>query len=125
MEHFNACLNGETAPICDDSTLQGLIAKLEGLQEFELWINLEDGPSLTMLRNKGRAWLMYLRCSEDSGFHSQGPSQDGFTSFKLTNGQDDEYPNSWCIDLATCLEAIAAFVRHDGKMFDGVTWVED
>ena len=36
--------------------------------KFEIWLSVEGGPSICMLRNGKHAWLMYLRFEGDSGF---------------------------------------------------------
>jgi hypothetical protein len=93
--------------------------------QFELWISRDDGPSLAMLRNGNHAWLMYLRFCGDSGVVSRGDEQkQGTCSYALSNGQIDEYPLSWCVDLQECYKAIAYFFVNDGARYGFVTWQE-
>src|SRR5437762_3798151 len=78
--------------------------------QFELWISRDDGPSLTMLRNGDNAWLMYLRFKGDSGVvSSSAPRKIGICSYTLSNGEINECPLSWCIELEECYKAVAYF----------------
>jgi len=93
--------------------------------QFELWIRAQDGPSMTMLRNGNHAWLMYLRFGEDSGFVSQGDRNlHGTCSYTLGNGQVDEYPLAWCIDIEQCYKAMAYFFVNNGTKPNFVSWQE-
>jgi hypothetical protein len=92
---------------------------------FELWISRNDGPSLTMLRNGDHALLMYLRFDGDSGVVSKGDQQKrGVCSYVLSNGQIDEYPLSWCVNLEECYKAFAYFFVNDGARYDFMAWQE-
>ena len=91
--------------------------------KFELWLSAERGPSVCMLRNGEHAWLMYLRFEGDSGFVSQGElSAQGVASYILANGQIDEYPLAWCIDVEQCYKALAFFFVNEGTRPDWVSW---
>jgi hypothetical protein len=91
--------------------------------KFELWLSVEGGPSICMLRNGEHAWLMYLRFEGDSGFVSQGElSTQGGASYELANGQVDEYPLAWCIDVKQCYKALAYFFANGGAQTDWVSW---
>ena len=107
-------------------SIEGLGAELERIDvepRFELWISMEDGPSMCMLRNGSNAWLMYLREAGDSGFRSSGdPIRPGLERFWLGNGQVDEYPLSWCIDVERCYKAVAYFFVNDGARPDWIVW---
>lgn len=94
--------------------------------QFELWCFSPNGPSLCMLRNGSCAWLMYLRFSEDAGYHSIGAvDSDGMASYRLSNGQIDEYPVAWCIDVEQCYRAVAYFFVNSGAQPPWVTWQAD
>jgi len=93
---------------------------------FELWLFVEDGPSICMLRNGEHAFLMYLRHSEDEGFVSNGTALSSTTvKYQLGNGQIDEHPVSWCIDLEQCYKALAYFFVNEGLRPEWITWRED
>ena len=86
------------------------------------------GPALYMLRNRDRAWLMYLRFDGDAGFSSrnpayQGPS-DATLDFYLSNGQLDHYPVAWVIPLAQARAAFESFFEH-GKKPSSINWHDD
>lgn len=66
---------------------------------------------------------MYLRYEGDSGFISQGePSAHGVALYELANGQVDEYPLAWCIDVEQCYKALAYFFVNEGAQPDWVSW---
>ena len=94
-------------------------------EQFELWLSINDGPSIAMLRNGEHAFLMYLRFNGDSGFVTKGDQDKrGTCAYKLDNGQIDELPLSWCIDLEQCYKAVAYFFVNDGARYDYVAWQE-
>jgi hypothetical protein len=78
-----------------------------------------------MLRNGANAWLMYLRHEGDSGFTSVGdPTRVGIERYELVNGQADEYPLAWCIDLQQCFNAISYFWVNAGEKPAWIQWHE-
>lgn len=97
--------------------------RFDHLPKFEIWLSVESGPSICMLRNGKHAWLMYLRYEGDSGFVSQGELRaQGVASYELANGQIDEYPLAWCIDIEQCYKALAFFFVNKGAQPDWVSW---
>jgi hypothetical protein len=98
----------------------------DGEPAFELWLRVPNGTSMSMLRNGPNAFLMYLRFRGDSGFTSRAsPAKPGTASFRLSNGQEDEYPLSWCIDVEQCYKALAYFFVNNGDKPDWVQWHQD
>jgi hypothetical protein len=93
--------------------------------QFELWLSaVPDGPSMCMLRNREHAFLMYLRFSGDAGFVSAGSTADREVEYRLSNGQVDHYPGSWCVPVEQCYEALAYFFVNDGRRPESVPWHE-
>ncbi len=93
---------------------------------FELVACVDEGPAIFMLRNGPHAWLMYLREPGHTGFHSCGnPDREGVAAFTRSNGQVDEHPLAWCIDVEQCLQAIAYFCVNDGTQPPWLAWSED
>jgi hypothetical protein len=103
-----------------DASLDG--AKAESM--FELWASVPDGPAMCMLRNGTDAWLMYLRWPSDAGFRSVGIGGSGAASYALSNGQVDEYPLSWCVDVQSCFDAFRSFRRHRGARPECIAWTD-
>ena len=99
--------------------------RFDRVDQFELWLSSSFGQSISMLRNGSNAWLMYLRHDGDSGFTSHGnASRTGTEAYKLSNGQVDEYPLSFCIDVEQCYQALAYFFVNDGSKPEWVSWQE-
>jgi len=117
--------NGEPQSIASIEDLSLALDRFDEKQQFELWVSVPDGPSMCMLRNGTHAWLMYLRNTGDSGLTSSGDSfQLEVVPYKLCNGQVDEYPLSWCIDIEQCYKAAAYFFINEGAKPDWIQWRE-
>jgi hypothetical protein len=113
----------------DVTTVEKLGAALDVADEdkvFELWASTPTGAAMSMLRNGSSAWLMYLREPGDTGFRSSGDkNRQGVATYRLSNGQVDEYPLSWCIDVEQCYKAIAYFCVNGGAKPAWVGWISN
>ena len=119
-------LNGQDS---DVDSIERLTQQLDGvpMQEWlELWMNVEDGPSLCMLKGGSVAFLTFLRYPGDEGFVSGGDAGvRGVAEFRLSNGQVDEYPRAWCIDVDLCCKAVMQFFVNGGERPDLIAWRRD
>jgi hypothetical protein len=110
-------------------SVEQLAQRLDGVparEWLELWINVEDGPSLCMLKGESAAFLMFLRYPGDDGFVSGGDAGAiGVAEFRLGNGQVDEYPRAWCIDVELCCEAVVQFFVSGGERPGLIAWRRD
>ena len=123
-------LHGEAHAVANILALEQMLQEARALAQCELWLTMatdvEQGPALCMLRNGGNAWLMYLSGQDDLSFHSLGDEEaDGGCSYLLANGQVDEYPEAWCIDVEHCQRAFAAFFRTGGARPAAIAWEAD
>lgn len=117
--------NGEPKDIQSIEALGEALNDFDEHQQFELWVNVENGPSLCMLRNGENAFLMYLRFSGDQGFFSLGnPAAKGTVGYTLANGQLDEYPASWSVEKEQCYKAVAYVYVNEGLKPEWITWHE-
>jgi hypothetical protein len=119
-------------------TFQGAVRRVQSIEEFgtalddfdkhddfELWLNVKDGPGLCMLRHSEAAWLMYLKHEGDAGCTSVGISgAPGIVRYRLSNGQVDEYPAAWCLDIEVCYKALAYFFVNEGSCPNWIKWQE-
>lgn len=120
---MNIRFNGAELWVRSVEALNSLLDGYNEVPQFELWIAVPDGPTLSMLRNGEHAWLMYLSFNEDAGVVSKGDqSKQGTCDYTLSNGQVDEYPLSWCIDLKECYRAFEYFFANDGARYDHIEW---
>ncbi len=118
--------NGQREPVLSTEHMGRLLDQFDQSPLFELWAYSPAGPSLCMLRNGDDAWLMYLRHEGDSGFSSRSASaRAGSANFKLSNGQFDAYPLSWCVDVKQCYKAMAYFYENAGARPEWIEWYED
>ena len=117
--------NGEHLDIASIEQFGQALDRFDQAANFEVWLATSAGPSMCMLRNQSNAWLMYLRNAEDSGFTSLGDSsRSGLASYTLGNGQIDEYPLAWCIDVEQGYKALAYFFANEGARPEWVVWHE-
>ena len=117
--------NGETRQLSSIEELRALLLLAENSAMFELWAVAPGGESLCMLRNRDNALLMYLRQNGDSGLSSRSAvHREGFASFRLSNGQHDEYPLSWCIDTRSCYDGFLFFFDSSGELPHSISWLE-
>ena len=95
----------------------------DGQDIFELWLYAGSDASICMLRNGRHAFLMHMQASGDSGIVSCGEQYaEGAVKYTLSNGQVDEYPISWCIDIEQCYKALAYFFVNDGLIPEWIVW---
>ena len=123
-------LHGEPRVVDSVPALEQTLLDARARAQCELWLTMaaeaEQGPALCMLRNGGNAWLMYLSGQDDLSFHSLGDEEaDGVCSYLLANGQVDEYPEAWCVDVEQCQRAFVAFFKTGGARPAGIAWEAD
>lgn len=123
-------LHGESRAVDSIAALEQALLEARALAQCELWLTMaedaEQGAALCMLRNGGNAWLMYLSGQDDFSYHSLGDEEaEGTCSYLLSNGQVDEYPEAWCVDLEQCQRACAEFFRKGGARPSGIAWQAD
>ncbi|MBO0763671.1 MAG: hypothetical protein J2P50_03640 [Hyphomicrobiaceae bacterium] len=72
-------------------------------------------PSLCALLNGDRGWLVNLNTVED-GLQSINPDLTGdpdrVREYRMSNGQIDEFPESWAIARSTIIHALEYFIDH-------------
>ena len=123
-------LHGEARAVDSIVALEQMLQEARTLAQCELWLtratDAEQGPALCMLRNGGNAWLMYLSGQDDLSLHSLGDEEaEGTCSYLLSNGQVDEYPEAWCVEVEQCQRALLAYFRTGGARPAGVAWEAD
>ena len=123
-------LHGEPRVVNSIPMLEQALLEAHTLAQCELWLTMaedaEQGPALCMLRNGGNAWLMYLSGQDELSFHSLGDEEEtGECSYLLSNGQVDEYPEAWCVDVEQCQRAFIAFFKTGGARPAGIAWEAD
>lgn len=93
----------------------------------ELWVNVGDGRAMCALLAAGKAMLMYLRSTGDTGLVSVNPHFAGppeaVVRYTLSNGQVDEHPAAWAISRETALRALEDFSKT-GDLPSFVHWTE-
>ena len=95
---------------------------------LEIWLFQDNNGSMSLLSNKDRAWLMYLRFEGDVGFSSRNVSYIGLQNaeldFYLSNGQKDNYPESWTVSIEDAFRALEYFYLYSDKA-PFITWHDD
>ncbi len=123
-------LHGESRVIDSILALEQALREARALAQCQLWLtratDAEQGPALCMLRNGGNALLMYLSGQDDLSFHTLGDEEaDGVCSYLLANGQVDEYPEAWCVEVEQCQRAFVEFFRTSCAQPAGIAWQAD
>jgi hypothetical protein len=117
-------VNGERRSISSLAELRACLEQVKSTHA-EVWLSRESGEVLTTLVNGERAWLRY---EGDAGFTSRDPMHAGpkgaMLEFHLSNGQRDEYPESWTIPTTAALRAVERLFIS-GDMEPSVSWHED
>ena len=114
--------NGTAVLVTSLEQLGAVLNECDLEPEFELWISVGSFPSMCMLRKGEYAWLMHMKSGDDS-VHSIGKYDgDDLCHFRLANGQLDEYPLSWCVDIEQCYKAIAYFYINQGTAPAWIKW---
>ena len=118
-------LNDEDCSVGSVEELDEFLGRVARTSPCDLWLGIGDGPSLCMLKQSEFSWLMYLRFSGNSGFYTIGDiDAKGKATFTLGNGQVDEYPIAFCIELEQALKAISYFWINEGRRPDWIEWRE-
>jgi len=118
--------NDEHKDVSSIEELNEALTRFDDEPNFDLWVSIPDGPMINMIRNGPDAFLMYLRFAEDTGFTSRSHvPRVGTASFRLANGQVDDFPLSWCIDREQCYKAVAHFCANEGERPKWIAWHED
>ncbi|MBB5609902.1 MULTISPECIES: Imm1 family immunity protein [unclassified Janthinobacterium] len=123
-------LHGTPHAVATIADLKLALKQARTLAQCELWltraIDPEQGPALCLLRNGGNASLMYLSGQDDASLHSLGDQEDdGACSYWLANGQVDEYPSAWCVDVELAYQALLQFFETGGDLPSAIAWEAD
>ena len=105
------------------ATLDEHIARALRAPYVELWLERDDRRLLCMLKSGERALLLFME--EPGAVGRTSRSDDGVLpstlSFRLDNGQIDEYPAAWTIPVNVALEALRYFC-DTGELAPFVRW---
>ena len=140
-------VNGHASRIASVADLRRNLAPFASQQFREIWVSVDPGgPSLCALMNTNAGWLMYLRHNEgDTGFSSRNPMFDKSDAtlsglafdgrygrdrvpvirYRLSNGQEDEFPASWALPESDIMRTLEYFVQHEGRRSPFVQWHDD
>jgi hypothetical protein len=75
---------------------------------------------------ENKAFLMFQDLENDICYTplNAEKSSDLYVDFLLSNGQMDEYPRNWLVDIKLVEKAISEYYKN-GQMWDGINWVEN
>jgi hypothetical protein len=140
-------VNDHRSRIASVADLRQRLAPFASQQFREIWLSMDaGGPSLCALMNTNVGWLMYLRHDQgDSGFSSRNPMYyesdtlgglvfDGrygtekhvpVITYRLNNGQEDDFPASWALPESDIMRALEYFVQYEGRRSPFVRWHDD
>ncbi len=106
-----------------------LIATIDNMIHMdynEIWIKGKGESSLCTMTNPSHAFFMYLRFDGDSGFRSNNSTADKNQTqdFRLSNGQIDQYPETWLTERARVREVILKYY-DTGEMDTSLDWIQE
>ncbi|MDX8147032.1 hypothetical protein SK854_33320 [Lentzea sp. BCCO 10_0061] len=79
----------------------------------ETWLTSESGRMLAFVTNTERAMVMLLDGEGDPGEHAAAPEATGSSDgFVLSNGQNDEYPDTDTVPIGEALRIVEHVVRE-------------
>ena len=112
--------NGRETTITTAASLTDAIEQVQSIPQIEVWLSMSnEGPYLCLLRNHDHAVLLYLADSDDAGSVSGIAGEDDDTaptiSYRLPDGQHEDYPQSWCVPLPHCWQALTDFLTQGLK----------
>ncbi|WP_100616449.1 hypothetical protein [Confluentibacter citreus] len=94
----------------------------------EICIYEKEKTALTILTNKikNKAFLMFQDLENEKCYTPLilENSSDLFVDFLLSNGQMDEYPSNWLVDIQLAEKAILEYYDN-GQMWNGINWAEN
>ncbi|MFJ8964661.1 hypothetical protein ACIRG5_35245 [Lentzea sp. NPDC102401] len=80
---------------------------------LETWLTSESGRMLAFVTNAERAMVMLLDGEGDPGEHATDPEATGSSGgFVLSNGQNDEYPDTDTVPIDEALRLVEHVVRE-------------
>jgi hypothetical protein len=93
----------------------------------ELWLVHPNGSRICMLRNRGRALLMFQDDDDETGLLARARDETpaaGTVEFTLANGQRDEYPAAWTVSAEQAAAALEHFFAT-AAMTPFLEWSDD
>ena len=129
MKKKTKCIfNNSEIDINSETELTDLIKSGEKNEFNEICVFEKEKTALTILTNKleNKAFLMFQDLEKDISYTSfdQGKSSDQYIYFLLSNGQMDEYPTNWLIDIKLVKKTILEYYKTR-KMWNGINWTEN
>jgi hypothetical protein len=112
---FRLTINAYKTRIETARELRQALGDFAAEQYKEIWIAKDPAPSLCALLNGDRGWLMFMRTAEE-GVRSASLDFSGdpesVIQYRLSNGQIDEYPESWALPESAIRSALEYFIDH-------------
>src|SRR5215467_1220134 len=140
-------VNGHASRIGSVAEFRRELAPFAAEQFREIWLSMDSGgPILGALMNTNVGWLTYLRHDEgDPGYSSRNPMYDKsdamlsglvfdglvggehvpVIAYRLSNGQEDEFPAGWALPEPDVRRALEYFIEHEGRRPPFVQWHDD
>ena len=120
---MKAIVNNNTHNINSTYELSHLLDYIDNLQYAEVWFDHNESPSICLLKSNDNTFLMYLENSDDEGVVTKGSNNfEQSIDYKLTNGQIDQYPQSWCIEKELAYKGLAYFYENEGAKSPYLNW---
>lgn len=97
------------------------VAKLADQESGETNVTLANGEIVTLLLSPDRAFLLHMREAGDEGrVASRRSGKAKAWRFRLSNGQEDEYPDDMTLPRELALSVFSSLIR--GEDVKTVNW---
>jgi hypothetical protein len=127
VSRWIANVAGTAVPVRSLGDLRAILSQTASAERQELWLVSRGGPRMCMLRNRDRALLLFQRHGSDTAFTTRARDEVAgpkVVEFTLANGQRDEYPAAWTVDVERAREALEYFFETRA-MAPFLAWGED
>ena len=122
---MNAFINNQELHLGSIEDLGLFLERIDTFEQVEVWINLQNGPSICLLKSFNYTFLMYMEPQDQKSLVSHSKSHvQGNINFVLANGQIDTFPLVWCIDKEFAYKGLAYFFVNYGEKSPHINWVE-
>lgn len=123
IDNMRAHQNNKEKELNTVADLSEYINQIDITENIESWIYSLKKESLCLIKSGDRIFLMYLDGPEDVGVVSGNSSVDKVSEkYLMANGQEDEFPISWCIEKSVAYNAIEYFFNNSGRRPPQITW---
>jgi hypothetical protein len=114
----------------DPRELRLALLSCAAVEFAEVWLSVNGGASMALLKSGERALCFFVRHHGDSGFTSRRPASEAKRGtraeleFRIGRGESCRFPEEWTVPLFVALRAADEFLRT-GERPPQIPWHDD